>query len=669
MTANGEAFLKWALDAERTVEEKFSILLLLEHCAREFYPGHWKTQAKRREARRYNAAWVPVLNPEAARVTAGKLEEVETYPVRSDDDRALRDFEILRFLPAVKGVNFGPDMADLEALRHVPGIEQLSVSGAVMDISGLRHVPGLKTLSVGGLRLEDYRPVALCRKLRTLHVQCSFPWPRIEGWEALVELEELCWQGSALGFLSVKRLPALRKMTLHCGLANGDGGLRDFAQLPEMPDLRLLDAHHFFYLEGIERYSKLINAVIAGPIVSAAPVAALPDLTHLVLRSDHLEEVRSLAECPALHALHLAGKRPQDFAPLAGAPQLRSVRVEGCETPQLDLDMLRVVLPDWDDYFARQEARPLRRLKQIVCEKGTGDPRWPRGEYPERTDDWQANPAFRREEHAWVARRLQAALDAQGMTRAEGCRVDSYHVPKPVPGKPPAPFQGGSGNGDRRISLWLLGPRMIGRLREIVECLRPALAGITHPWFVTIMGEPEADDEMWGRAWVNRDDDDSTFQFFQEKRRKEAELLAQELRMKLLREQGIEPDAKDFIIPPPPASDAGKGGVATKSKADDAGDAGDGQPPPMKFDAPNLDWNKRDGEDDAEGGIKDADPEDAEDEDEHWLPPPPKMDPNTFWRGLNLYVSLGEEALHFSPKGAEVVQYLMSLGTDGAAGD
>jgi hypothetical protein len=87
----------------------------------------------------------------------------------------------------------------------------------------------------------------------------------------------------------------------------------------------------------------------------------------------------------------------------------------------------------------------------------------------------------------------------------------------------------------------------------------------------------------------------------------------------------------------------------------------------VKFDAPNLDWNKRDGEDDAEGGIKDADPDD-EDEDEHWLNPPPKMDPNTFWNGLNLYLSLTEDALHIPPKGTEVVQYLMTLGADDGDG-
>jgi len=661
MTPNGEAFVEWALDRARTVEERFSVLLLLEACAKDLYPGNWQSQTKRREARRYNAAWVPELDPEAVRVTAGKLEEVTGYPKRVDDDRAVRDFEILRFLPNVKGLSIGAEMTDLEMLHHVPGLENLGVGGAMMDISGLRHVPLLTELCVGGLRLEDYRPVSLCRKLRSLNVQCSFPWPRIEGWESLVELEDLYWTGSALGFLSVKRLPAVRKMTLHCGQPNGDGALRDFTQLPEMPELRLLDIRHLFYLDGIERCPKLINAVIGGPILSAAPVATLAALTHLTLRSDHLAEVRSLAACPALHQLLVFGKRPQDFTPLAEAPQLHEVRVFGCETPQVDLDMLRVVLPDWDDYFATPEPRALQELELVVCPGGTGDPQWPRGEYPENTTDWQANPAFRHNEHAWVGRRLQAALDAQGMTREDGYRVDSYHVPKPEPGKPAGRFEGGAGDGHRRVTLWLLGTRTIGRLREIVNCLRPSLAGLAHPWSVSIIGEPEADDHMWGHAWVSHEDDDSSYLAYLEKQRKEAELMAQELRLKLLREQGMEPDAKDFVMPPPPAGEGSKGGVATKAKPDD----GDGEEdkPPMKFDAPNLDWDDRDDEDDAEGGIKDADPDD-EDEDEHWLKPPPKMDPNTFWNGISLYLSLTEHALLIPPKCAEVVDYLMTLGTD-----
>ncbi|MEQ1854230.1 MAG: hypothetical protein ABMA01_21880, partial [Chthoniobacteraceae bacterium] len=369
-----------------------------------------------------------------------------------------------------------------------------------------------------------------------------------------------------------------------------------------------------------------------------------------------------LAACPALHQLYVFGKRPQDFTSLAEAPQLREVRVSGCETPQVDLDMLRVVLPDWDDYFATSEPRALQELKMVVCENGTGDPLWPRGKYPENTTDWQANPAFRHNEHAWAARRLQAALDARGMTRDEGCRMDTYHVPKPEPGKPLAKFEGGAGDGNRVITLWLLGTRTIGRLRDIVKCLRIALAGFAHPWAVAIIGEPEADDHMWGRSWVSHEDDDSSYLAYLEKQRKEAELLAQELRLKLLREQGMEPDAKDFVIPPPTADESNKGGVATKAKPGDD-DGSEGVKPPMKFDAPNLDWNKRDDEDDAEGGIKDADPDD-EDEDEHWLKPPPKMDPNTFWNGLNLYVSLTERALHIPPRGAEVVEYLMTLGAE-----
>ncbi|MFN0077527.1 MAG: hypothetical protein ACKVY0_13740 [Prosthecobacter sp.] len=660
MNALAKAFMEWAQEPQRTADERFSVLLLLEIHAPEFYPRNGLELHRQREARRYNAAWMPVLNEAALRVVAGKLEEIREYPFWQDCDRTLRSVEVVRFLPGLKKLKVLGEVPDLEPLRYLPGLEELVVNGEVTDLSCLRHVPDLKSLWLGCARLEDYRPVALCRRLRVLQVRCTFPWPCIEGWEVLEELEEMAWEGSALGFLSLKRLPGLRKLTLNCGQPNGEGGLRDFHQLPEMPQLRELDARHFFYLDGIERCSALLNVRVTGPFRTAAPVAALPVLTHLTLECDELREVKSLRHAPALHVLRVKGRRPQDYSGLEESPNLREVRAEGCETPQVDLDMLRVLLPDWDEYFAAAMPRALGELCWHILEPPQAA--WPEMSYPENVTDWQANRGFQQSEHAWVERRLQAALEACGLTREEGCRVGGYHHGVYRDGTPRPPFEGGPGQGKRCTTLWLLGLRTIGRFREVVDCARTTFAGLRHPWAVHIMGEPSPGDEMMGRPWVTDDDDESMRQYYREKQRKERELLAQELRLKLLREEGIEPDEKDFRLPPPPKPETGggKGGTTTTTKpAED-------EKPPMKFDAPNLDWNNRDEDDDA-GGLKEADPDDEE-EDEQWLPMPPKMNPNVFWDGLNLYLVLTEDTLYVYEKGREVVEYLLTLenGSGGA---
>jgi hypothetical protein len=71
MTANGEAFIKWALAAERTVEEE----RLVERLARDAHSWGWAARQAEWKARRYNPAWVPVLDAAEMRVAAGKLQE------------------------------------------------------------------------------------------------------------------------------------------------------------------------------------------------------------------------------------------------------------------------------------------------------------------------------------------------------------------------------------------------------------------------------------------------------------------------------------------------------------------------------------------------------------------------------------------------------------------
>ncbi|MBX7209384.1 MAG: hypothetical protein K1X78_13785 [Verrucomicrobiaceae bacterium] len=674
MTANGEAFIEWALAGERTVEERFSTLVLVEHLAREYKYWTWEQRRLTWEARRYNPAWEPELDAAEVRKAAEKLDALKTLSLQNHDDRLVRSLEVLRFLPNLRELHDIGGTTDLEPLRHVPGLVNLSMGTLLeaTDLSPLRRLTELRTLTLGSKVLEDYRPVALCRKLKSVRVYCRYPWPRMEGWEELSELRELRWTGSCLGFLGLKRLPALRWLEVKCGSVHGtEGCMRDLHQLPEMPELRVLWALHFFHMDGIERYPKLQAALVAGHFRTAAPAAMLPELTHLRLWSDELREVRSLAAAPALHQLVVHGKRPQDYSPLSEAPQLREVMAFGCTTPQVDLDMLRVLLPDWDEYFLATEPRELPELTWVVERQAEINPDAPPPPPPPpapppwKGEPWERNPCFQQSASRWAYRRLRAALDARGLENDHGFFIAGFDRCEKRWEENGYSWMSEPRPANRCLQMSLLGTRALGHLRDVVACVRAFFATLRHPWELVILGTPTPDDDDWERGWVTEETEDDRRREERERevqREKEQELLAQELRLNLLREEGLEPDPKEFGLKPPPGKEGrGPGKVTTAQKPETPPDGDDvNEKPPVSFEEPDLDWNNRDKENDAEGGLKEADPTD-ENNDEHWLPPPPNVEPNTFWKSLNLYLRLTEHELRVPERSESTVRYLMSL--------
>lgn len=636
-TALREDFISWSLAPERTLEERFTTLLLVEQLSgmRQGEPN--AAGQERRQTRRLNPAYEPVLDERWVRKAAEKLEGITHWSAGSGGtyDRVVRDLEVLRFLPGLRQL-------------------QLSNGADVPDLTALRHVPELRLFHCHSHTVEDYRPVALCRELREIIIHTTFPWPRMEGWETLEHLEDLKWGGPATGFLSLPKLPALRRLTLEMGAYNmgGPASLRDMHQLPELPELRHLWMSSVYYLDGVERYPLLQALRVAGPIRSLAPTLGLHHLTHLWVWSDELREVACVRALTMLHSLMVSGKRPQDYAPLAEAPALQEVIMYNCDLPQLDLDTLRMLLPGWDAVFQAQPPRALEALRlQAEAEKPAPDDRLS-ADYPDGPDGWDGNQLMRHSEYLWTLNAVRAALVARGYTPRAGVTLE-YENPI-EPREKRSHYLSEPNQSARKINVGLQGTRILSRMREVVACLRTALAGLRFRWLLSIHGDPSPIDPMDFIRLTDEELEDANEEYRKKMKREEDDYLAREMRLRLLEEEGRKPDPKDFISTPPPPEKSGKGGTLTATRPEDE------EEPPMKFDEPNLDWNNRD-EDDSEGGIKDADPDDAdaEDDDEHWLKPPPNVDPNTFWQSLHFHVVLMENEMRIHHRSVEAVEYLM----------
>ena len=465
---------------------------------------------------------------------------------------------------------------------------------------------------------------------------------------------KLAWNSPGHKLESCKLLPQVQELEVdtpghHDELVKS---VRDFHQLPEMPELRRFWGGSFYRLDGVERYPKLRSVRVIGFFKDLSPLTKLPELTHARVASHFIESLGPLAAAPKLFQLVIKGRRPQDYTLLMDAPALRELHVFGCEVPQPDIEMTRLMLPPRAEVFAVETPRPLEPLRLIISysfkkkDEGVVWQKRPEFGFAESEQPWDGCPFMRQSEVFWMDDLVNEALTKAGLTRLQGLRrsfgnvddKDSYHLLHTQPREHA-----------RRVEVHLLRTEAISHLREVVDCLRPLLARTRWPWSIVIRTDPEPDADVWD----DREDDESPQARFQEMLEEEAReqhkrdlrnrLLADEHRLKLLEEGGEEAGA--FIpspvpLPKPPET---LGNVAAPPK-----------PAPE-----DKDWSNNNDDDD-EGGIAEADPDD-DDDDEHWLPPPPALNPNIKWDNLNMALRLTETALWTANFCTKDCEYLLDL--------
>jgi hypothetical protein len=554
-----EAFVRWALDDARTVEERYTVELLIESAMHQWHYRHktgyhepWQLISERKRQRDLNPAYDPRYSEVDVRRASEVLAERKSWNYTSFSDRPVRDLSALRFLTA---------------------LEDLVLGGAeVADLAPLTALPALRVLGFDSKTCEDFRPLARCRQLRELELGLRVPWPELSGLETLDQLEKLTLGGNLLAFAPGLTWPKVRRGSLACSPL----AARSVRDLPHLPACEFLTLGGVERLDGIEDMPRLRNLKLTGPVRDFAPLAALSELTWLHFHGTQPLDVSALARLPKLEfvSFHqdtysMDKSSPRDYAPLAEAPALRELRVTGCPPVETEVAAINATLPSWQERFLAQEPRPTPSLRMVVAplEKHPRHPETHRspGE-PELIDT-----GLRECEERWVprfiARRISEALGhsdwgstrCYATARSAGVDIESFGV--------------------------------VEKFTTIVEAIRSALVWLRDEYHVTVMivlkaPRPQATPAQEQlEEQFRREQDEADFENRTRERREYLERLH---RYELKKQSGEQIAPKEFAPPPPqplpPApwdregeeeEEFSTGDIAVKKKPD---------PPPSWFD-------------------------------------------------------------------------------------
>jgi hypothetical protein len=404
-----EAFIRWALDPARTVDELYPVELLVE-----FGMGWWTSrhnapmfrsheeQAEMQRQRALNPAWRPTFTELDLRRAAEYFPEIHFWwPHFGLEDRPIRNLQALAFF------------THLDSL-HLNNVE-------VTNVSPLAALTRLRVLHFGSHTALDLRPLRHCTGLRELQLTLNGTyrrndtyWPLVTGLEELQQLETFSLSGNLLAFPPGVSWPRVRTATLNCEPLPA----RRVRELPHLPVCEFLTLGGVESLEGIEQFPKLRNLTLVGPVRDFAPLAGLRELTCLTVKAHEPLDVTPLTRVPKLQCLTFDTRflpvfrvvRPRDFAPLADALALRELHVHGCPPVADEVRMLNSLLAQWNDDLLLATPRPLGALEFIVA---------PHEQHPHRhqpvlepTEGDLPDVGLRECEGRWVARHTRQRISA-----------------------------------------------------------------------------------------------------------------------------------------------------------------------------------------------------------------------------------------------------------------
>ncbi|MEP6811336.1 MAG: hypothetical protein ABI992_13915, partial [Chthoniobacterales bacterium] len=477
---------------------------------------NYEAERLRKKERQLNPAYQPGFSLEDAERIAEVLPTLDSLSFSLWNDRPLRSLAVLQFCPALSSLSVAAsEIADWSPLRHVPGLETLHI---VADDEAV-----------------DLRPVGKLGELKILHVTLDCPWPDLGGWEDLVQLEELHFQGNILALREVPRLPALRRAKIH--KREEVIPLRTVSDLPEMPELRSLFLENTWRLEGMERYPHLVNLTVFGMFRDLAPLAALSELTDLLVSGSAFKSLEPLAQLGNLRRLTVRRELPQDYTPLAALPHLHEVRVELCPSSKLEIATLQAGLAPWSDEFTVDPPRPLRPLRLRLRSE---DARDPLPEVATTPRDWGDDKEMAQSEARWFAREINRRLNAL-LGKGWGGLGVKYGLR--------------AGYDQLRIGR----PEDVDQLPHIIDTVRAVMASARHHFKVLLcldtmerferdLDEIEQDDEAVSEE---REDFDAErkreeWEYSQERQRERREFMERLHRFRLRQEQGLPVDPMEF---------------------------------------------------------------------------------------------------------------------------
>jgi hypothetical protein len=516
-----EAFIRWALDDARTLEERYTTELLVDHgemrwlSKRQLRTRHWEESLAIHRERFLNPAYQPAYTERSVRRAAEMLEFFTEWHISAHPslDRPVRDLSVLRFLP----------------------LQKLQVKCDAADAAVFADLPHLRELSFDSPVCEDLRPIARCTGLRRLSLTFGLPWPEVDGLETLQQLEALHLTGNLLVFRPGLTFPRVRDGTLKCTPLQA----RSLRELPQFPDCELLTLEGVERLDGLEAWRRLRNLDLTGPVRDFTPIAALPALTCLSYHDGLPLDITPLVRAPALlHASftahHPFGEDkapPRDYSPLLASPTLRQLHVAGCPPLALEVAALDAALPGWDDLFLLPEPRPVPPLRIIIA---------PHQKHPSRLvispdalppelPDW----GLLRCRAKWLKRHGQAFLTARTGHADWGRLTTSENT-----------------NG---ICLWFECYELLPRFAEILDHARALLASLRSEYvaclYLCLKVQPPkpspAQAELERQFREKRDEED-----FERRRREQADSYERLHLLQLKQQQGEPIDPAEFSPAP-----------------------------------------------------------------------------------------------------------------------
>ena len=565
-----EAFIHWALDDSRTVEERYTVELLVEqgvdwwNSQRKIYRTRTIDESIAREReRKLNPAYEPHYSETSLRKAVECLAVAKSWWFHSD--RPIRDISALGFMTALEDVSLAGCFAgtDISPLTRLPALRKFSMGSPGYDF--------------GNPTCRDFTPLARCTALRHLSIGFNVHWPDFTGIEKLTWLETLTLGGNLLAMPRGLCFPNVRSATLHCVPLTA----RNVADLPQLPACDFLTLRGAERLDGIEKMPALRNLSLLGPFESFEPLTALRELTCLtVIATDHRDppkmprDVAPLTRLPKLRFLQFGDDRgnhadlPRDYSPLTEAPALRELVVTGCPPVEMEVAAIQAGLPPCDDLWLLPEPRPLPPLRMVTA---------PVIKQPRRGDslgyEWYLPPGepapadigLREREARWVGAWLQHHI--------------AMRLKNPDWGE-------ASAEGKRRILfLHLHSFDCVGKFPIFIEAIREGMARLRNDWqhasFGIHLRVPPPEDTPAQKELLEKFRRDQDEWDFEQRQREQAEYLERLHRMELKKQEGAPIEPAEFSPserdpdPEPPweketeddedESDS-EGGIATKEK-------------------------------------------------------------------------------------------------------
>ena len=563
-----EAFIRWALDDARTVEERYTVELLVEQgviC--------WETKRL-----------MPPSDSFEQRVARNR--ERTLNPAYEPEYSETRLRQAVEYLAVAKSWSFGGQrpVRDLAALSFMPALEDVSLFNccAVTDITPLTKLPALRKLGLGypeslldNLVCRDFTPLARCTALRDLTLCFNVHWPDLGGIETLTQLEYLALAGNLLAMPRGASFPNVRRATLYCRPLSA----RSFADFPQVPACELLTLSGAERLDGIERMPRLRNLTLLGPFESFEPLTALKELTCLTVtpaKHDDPEkmprDVAPLARLPKLHFLKMGSPlycildQPRDYSPLVEAPALRELIVQHCAPVEMEVAAIQLGLPPCDDLFLAPEPRPLLPLRMMIG---------PHDKHPVRRELEQRSPGETSE------------LDA-GLRDCEGRWVSAYLRNLISTKLGHQDWGEASADGtSRMLNFQIHSFESVAKFSLIIDITRHAIASLRDDYnsagFMIYLKAPPPEETPAQKELVEKFRDEQDEWEFEQRQRDRKEYLDRLHRLELKKQEGTEITPEEFS-------------------------------PSEQAPYPEPPWAKADEDDDDEDGI-DFNPDDDEDDD------------------------------------------------------